>query len=557
MSERTSTLRSKIAQLRATFVEQLPARLSESRRFFEALQANANNREAAVSLHRFLHSIKGTGNSFGFLDLGAVAAQGEHLAGRLLEIPLDVTPKFWHDLDECLSDIGICIEVLQDLGAAPPQEDAPTFELPAQSTEAKMPGGKLVYLCDDEATHLEQLGVQLHCFGYQTVGFTDPNELFDAMINKNPDALILDIGFPEGASRGINALAWLKQEMNHSVPAIFLSGRDDFDARLGAVRAGGNAYFLKPIRPLDLVAMLDTLTGQNEPEPYRVLVVDDEPEIAAYHGLILQEAGMVVHQVHEPRGVLEALQGFRPDMVLMDMYMPGCTGLELAQIIRQLPEYVGLPIVYLSSETDKKKQFSAMRVGAEGFLTKPIQPEDLVSTVAIRAERMRNLRSLMARDSLTGLFNHTTTTQLLESAIATAKRQNSALCFAMIDVDRFKSVNDNYGHPVGDQVLLALARLLQQRLRNSDIVGRYGGEEFAVVLPDVSLEKAREIIDQLRDAFSKVNFLAGETEFHCSFSAGVASVKDFKYMETLREAADRALYAAKKQGRDRVLTTRE
>lgn len=556
MSERTSNLRSKIAQLRATFVEQLPARLSESRRFFEALQANSNNHEAAASLHRFLHSIKGTGNSFGLRDLGAEAAQGERLAGRLLETPLDATPEFWRELDECLGNIGMCIEALQDVGATTQQEEPPTFELPSQPADSKTLGGKLVYICDDEAAQREQLGIQLHCFGYQTVGFADPNELFEAMHARNPDALIMDIGFPEGASRGTNALAWLKREMNHAVPAIFLSGRDDFAARLGAVQAGGDAYFHKPVRPLDLVAMLDALTVRHEPEPYRVLIVDDEPEVAGYHSLILQDAGMIVEQVNDPRGVLEVLQEFRPDMVLMDMYMPGCTGLELAKVIRQLPDYVGLPIVYLSSETDKKKQFSAMRVGAEGFLTKPIQPEDLVSTVAIRAERMRNLRALMARDGLTGLYNHSTTTQLLESALAMARRQNSLLCFAMIDVDRFKSVNDTYGHPVGDQVLLALGRLLQQRLRSSDIVGRYGGEEFAVILPNVSLEQAAEIIDQLRIDFAKVNFLAGDVQFSCSFSAGVASFNDFKHMETLRGAADKALYAAKNQGRNRVLTGR-
>lgn len=557
MSERTSTLLSKIAQLRTTFVEQLPARLSESRRLFKTLQANPADHEAAASLHRFLHNIKGTGNSFGFRDLGTEAAQGERLAGCLLETPLNVTPEFWHDLDECLTNIGICIEALQDLSSAMQPEDAPTFELPPQPADRKTPGGKLVYFCDDEAAQLEQMGVQLLCFGYQMVGFTDPNELLKAVLAKNPDAVIMDISFPEGASIGTDVIATLKREINNPVPVIFFSGRDDFDARLRAVQAGGEAYFHKPARPLDLVAMLDALTVQHEPEPYRVLIVDDEPEVADYHSLILQDAGMIVYQAHDPSFVLDVLQYFRFDLVLMDMYMPSCTGRDLAKVIRQLPDYVGLPIVYLSSETDKKKQFSAMRVGAEGFLTKPVQPEELVSTVAIRAERMRNLRSLMARDSLTGLFNHTTTTQLLESTIATAKREDSSLCFAMIDVDNFKLVNDNFGHPVGDQVLLALGRVLQQRLRNSDVVGRYGGEEFAVILPGVSLEEAWEVIDQLRADFAKVNFRAGETDFSCSFSAGIACYPEFKHIATLRASADRALYAAKKQGRNRVVINPE
>jgi diguanylate cyclase (GGDEF)-like protein len=127
----------------------------------------------------------------------------------------------------------------------------------------------------------------------------------------------------------------------------------------------------------------------------------------------------------------------------------------------------------------------------------------------------------------------------------------------MIDVDRFKAVNDTYGHPVGDQVLLALARVLQQRLRNSDIVGRYGGEEFAVILQGITLAEATRIIDQLREDFAKIRFHAGEIEFYCAFSAGVASFPQFKDMKFLREAADRALYQAKKEGRNRVVANND
>jgi diguanylate cyclase (GGDEF)-like protein len=218
-----------------------------------------------------------------------------------------------------------------------------------------------------------------------------------------------------------------------------------------------------------------------------------------------------------------------------------------------VPDYVSLPIVYLSSEMDQQKQFSAMRVGAEGFLTKPVVPEDLVDAVVIRAERMRTLRSLMVRDSMTGLFNHTTITQMLENAVANAGRSSGVLCFAMIDIDHFKQVNDTYGHPVGDQVIQALARILQQRLRNSDVVGRYGGEEFAVILQDVSVDAATRLIDALRQDFSRILFHAASTDFSCTFSVGLACYTGDSRAEVLCEAADRALYEAKRNGRNCVV----
>jgi diguanylate cyclase (GGDEF)-like protein len=546
--------REKIAKLRATFLEQLPARVAQARTTLERLKADPADHGAAVELHRFLHSLKGTGRSFGFSDLGTAAAHGEDLAGELLEVPAKAMPDKWQaKLSESLDYVEMIAGVLCSPEGGDAIKDEPSFTMPTATLEDTSPCGRVVYICDDEALTLEQLASQLACFGYETVTFTEPSILHAAVLARRPDAIIMDINFPDGRCAGTEMLATLRQETGKAVPAIVLSARDDFAARLAAVQSGGEAYFHKPARPLELVAVLDELTRQQQHECYRILIVDDEPEIASYHSIILQEAGMITYQLSEPSRVLDVLKEFRPDIVLMDMYMPECNGRDLAKIIRQMPDYVGLPIVYLSSETDRQKQFSAMRIGAEGFLTKPVIPEDLVAAVAIRAERMRTLRSLMARDSLTGLFNHTTTTQLLGSAIASAKRENGSLCFVMIDIDRFKSVNDTHGHPVGDQVILALSRVLQQRLRNSDIVGRYGGEEFAIILADVAVDRAAKLVNELREDFSRVVFHSSSGEFHCTFSAGIASYPTHLRLELLRGAADKALYEAKRSGRNCVV----
>jgi diguanylate cyclase (GGDEF)-like protein len=545
--------REKIAKLRANYLAQLPERVRQARELYQRLCGNPADRSAVIDLHRLLHSLKGTGRSFGFRELGALASQGEDLLVGLIDKSAAGLPAGWQQtLGQCLDLVDMTVGVLCSPAGADAGSDEPSFILVSGENLAAK-GGRLIYVCDDETVILDQLASQLACFSYEVVCFTDPEVLHAAVLTRRPDAVIMDINFPQGHSAGTEVLLALCEETGKPVPAIFLSGRNDFPARLAAVHAGGEAYFHKPARAIELVAVLDDLTRQQPPEPYRILIVDDEPEIASYHSILLQEAGMITYQVHDPARVLDILGEFRPDMVLMDMYMPGCNGRDLAKIIRQVPDYVGLPIVYLSSETDRQKQFSAMRVGAEGFLTKPVVPEELVAAVAIRAERMRTLRSLMARDSLTGLFNHTTTTQLLENAIATAKRDNNTISFVMIDIDRFKSVNDTYGHPVGDQVILALSRILQQRLRNSDIVGRYGGEEFAIILQDVLPEQAARLIDSLRNDFARLTFHAASGEFNSTFSAGIASYPNHRRLELLREAADKALYEAKRGGRNRVV----
>ena len=552
---RPLSAREKIARLRATFLTQLPERIVRAQALFGQIKADPADHAACTDLHRHMHSLKGTGCSFGFSELGEAAGQCEALAAVLLDMPAQAPPVGWEKaLASCLDHMAMLATILCTPEGSKVGEDGSVYSLPTSAEQSGTAnGGRLVYICDDEVLTLEQLAVQLTCFGYQIETFTDPLALHAAVLARRPDALIMDINFPQGHCAGTEALAVLSQETGQVVPAIFLSARDDFAARLGAVQAGGQAYFHKPARAIELVAALDELTGQHEATPFRILVIDDEAEVGAYHSILLQEAGMLTRQLNDPTSIIAVLMEFRPDLVLMDMYMPQCNGYDLAKLIRQLPDYLGLPIVYLSSETDRKKQFSSMRVGAEDFLIKPVVPEDLVAAVAIRAERMRTLRSLMARDSLTGLFNHTTTTQLLENAIATAERNDGKLSFAMLDVDHFKLVNDTYGHPVGDQVLLALSRILQQRLRSTDIVGRYGGEEFAVILPDVSSARAAQLIDELRQDFNRLVFHSANGDFSCAFSAGISSYPAHQRMETLREAADKALYAAKNNGRNLVM----
>ena len=185
-----------------------------------------------------------------------------------------------------------------------------------------------------------------------------------------------------------------------------------------------------------------------------------------------------------------------------------CNGMELAEVIRQLDAFVGIPIVFLSAESDLDKQLFAMGLGADDFLTKPIQPQHLISSVTNRISRSLILRSFMVRDSLTGLLNHTAIKDQLAREVAQTKRRVAPLAFAMVDIDHFKQVNDTYGHPAGDRVIKSLSRLLKQRLREADMVGRYGGEEFAVILSNTDGATAVKVLDSIRKDFSQLRHLA-------------------------------------------------
>ena len=191
--------------------------------------------------------------------------------------------------------------------------------------------------------------------------------------------------------------------------------------------------------------------------------------------------------------------------------------------------------------------------GGDDFLTKPIQPEHLISSVASRIQRSLTLRSFMVRDSLTGLFNHTAIQDQLVLEVARANRQGTSLAVAMIDIDYFKRVNDTFGHQAGDRVIKSLSRLLKQRLRETDVVGRYGGEEFVVILSNVDGTAAVEVLNAIRNDFSRLYHYAEGKEFLVTFSCGIADVSCFSDALQLGEAADSALYKAKHLGRNQIV----
>lgn len=548
-------LQKKIAQLRASFISQLPARMETiESQVSTLLDDECNNLTLLSDLHRGFHSLNGTGKSFGLLELSVISAQAEALIMQLLGFPDELQHEQWvTKLGVLMQALSIQVQAYANIEHEHQSAVEEVTEPERTSETVVKDSAPLVYICDDEPEQVDYLAHQLHCFGYEIQHFTETAAFRQAVLARRPDAVIMDVFFPQSRTAGTDELTHIKDATGQHLPAIVLSGSNSFESRLNAVRAGCSAYFTKPARPMDLAAVLDELIEDGHEEPYQILIVDDEPEVAEYHSLILQNSGMVVHQIHSPTLIFEALKNFSPDLMLVDMYMPVCSGAELATLVRQVPAYVGLPIVFLSNETDVDKQFSAMQAGVEGFITKPVIPHQLVASVKLRAERMRTLRGLMAKDSLTGLYNHTTTTEMLVSALANAVRQQESLAVVMIDLDKFKNINDTYGHMAGDKVIVALARMLKHRLRNTDVVGRYGGEEFALVLKNITADAAETLVNELREDFSKIVFDSGQEQFHCDFSAGISMYPGHEHAEDLRMAADEALYQAKKQGRNQVV----
>ena len=407
-----------------------------------------------------------------------------------------------------------------------------------------------IYVALQDPESSRRLCLQLETYGLLTQAFDTVSGFNSALAVRHPAAIVMDINFT-GRECGLRLAQELQKGSAAKLPLLFFSLQEaDTATRLSAVCAGGQAFFVGAIDAYSLLESIERLTNIAHFEPYKVMVVDDSHAQATFTERALNSAGIVTCVLNEPHRVMCELAEFQPDLIILDMYMPRCSGPELAKVIRQSERYVSIPIIYLSAEGDLDKQLDAMGEGGDDFITKPIKPRHLIATVRQRAARARNLHALMVRDSLTGLYNHTHILHLLEDACVKARRTAQPLSFAMLDIDFFKKVNDTFGHPTGDRVIKSLAAFLKQRLRKTDFIGRYGGEEFAVVLPDTDENSALKVIEEIRQRFAEILHPAQPQDLMCTFSCGIAQLVKHEDSKILSKNADQALYVAKQSGRN-------
>jgi len=533
----------KFHQLQQKYTQQLPTKLSQILACWKDF-LQQNNQAALQELKRLVHNLAGSAGTFHFSHL---STQARNLEQQLL--PIETTeqlPETLDEIDNVLKNIHSLVEKGPDVVLSAPTE----MVLPHRRPE------RLVYVVEDDQNLAEEINQQLQFFGYQVETFHDATTALEHVKQTLPTAMIIDVQLPEGSLAGTALAQRFHSFSKHKIPLMFISVRDDWDARLEAVRSGGQFYLLKPLDFSELLECLDVLTRIDEQDPYRILIVDDMEVLSEHYALVLQSAGMSTHVINEPNNLFEPLHSFKPELILMDLNMPTCSGTEAAKVIRQKEEFTSIPIVYLSTESNHERQMNAMRLGGDDFLQKPITDEDLKTAVSIRAERFRRIRALMNRDSLTGLLNHATLKMYLDTETSRARRHQTHLSFAILDIDHFKAVNDTYGHPMGDRVLKSISRLLSQRLRKSDIIGRYGGEEFAIVFPETPINTAMKVLDGLRQQFSEIIHVHKNARFSCTFSAGISALPPHtQSADDLVCVADEALYQAKHGGRNQVICT--
>lgn len=544
MTAEQSKLEQQLAKLHQQYMERLQADipvLASQVGALVTLSSQSDWRAIILPLKHKFHTLAGSAGTFGLPQLGKLA--------KNLELQL----KDWMAEESApdLAAINSFMTIFQQVQYAH-QSGHQVMNLTSAKLDLLHDQKALIYVLEDDEETAQHLTLTLATFGYQIQSFTRIAELDQALKTRLPDALILDISLPDEEQTGLEYIADFQKSLVEALPVLVLTSHSSFDHHLQAVRIGARGYFIKPVNSTALEASLQRLLAVRRREAFRVLIVDDDQLLAEHYALVLQGAGLRAEILLDPSQIYEGLNRFRPDVVLLDVLMPGCSGPELAQLIRLQDEWLSVPIIYLSSETDGERQLAALVKGGDDFLTKPITDTALIVAVFARAQRARQLADMMTKDSLTGLLQHARVKERLSHELQRSERNGEPLSVVMLDIDHFKKVNDNYGHLIGDQVISSLANLLKQQLRKTDIIGRYGGEEFLLILPDCNKEQAFGLVEQLRQSFASLPFSFDYQNFHCTFSAGISQAKATDETDQLIDQADKALYSSKHAGRNQT-----
>jgi diguanylate cyclase (GGDEF)-like protein len=285
---------------------------------------------------------------------------------------------------------------------------------------------------------------------------------------------------------------------------------------------------------------------------YAALVVEDDPGALELLRFNLAEAGFTTFAVDSALKAMDLLKKETVDIIVCDVMLPGMDGFQFRDAVLNDPVLREIAFVFLTAKTMAEDQIRGLSSGVDEYITKPFDPQVLLARIHAVLARRESFARAARLDPLTGLANRSTLEREITRELDRLKRYPGIASLVFVDVDNFKSINDQLGHAEGDRVLKHLASVLKANSRATDVIGRYGGEEFVIFFPATSEDKARCVVERMHDGFQHA--FEGYAGKRLTFSAGmVETPRDGADFSTLCERADTAMYTAKRNGKARLV----
>jgi diguanylate cyclase (GGDEF)-like protein len=530
------------AEIVVIFAREATERFASMVQVLAALDSDLSDAAALEALKQRFHSFAGVCGLEGFEVINSLGARGEADCRRLIAEGSAPTPghlQRWRSILDVMR-----AEVEEMKRAVPAEAPAPVEHAPTRRIYD-------VLIVDDDNESNALLVERLEEEGFNVNVALSQADAMDCLLVQRPHALLVEASLPDGS--GYDVIERLRAVEDKENAAVLLMSRGGaFLDRVETIRSGADGSVSKPLDCDRLVERLRSLVLSRDEAVARILSVEDDADQAAYLRAVLEGAGYAVRTCSDPAKFESEMAAFAPDLILMDILLPEVSGYELAGVARQSDEHQTTPILFLTTQGQLHTRIQSMRSGGDDHIVKPVSPNLLLAAVESRIARARQIRQFLDRDNLTGLYNRASFLRRVKARIRRGEERPAAL--VILDVDRFKLLNDGHGHGFGDQVLSRLALFLRKHVRLSDSVCRYGGEEFTMLVDDVTEEDALRLVNRLREEFSTLSHTTPSGKpLSVTFSAGVAPLpRNVEELPHALETADAALYRAKAEGRNRV-----
>jgi two-component system cell cycle response regulator len=449
-----------------------------------------------------------------------------------------------------------------------------------------------ILVVDDLAPNTRLLEAKLTHEYFDVLTACDGESALKIVGEQSPDIVLLDVMMP--GMDGFEVCRRMKEDPSSAhIPVVMVTALSDVADRVRGLEAGADDFLTKPINDVALMARvkslvrlkmmldelrlredtseqlgaLDDLDGADgeQCEGVRIVLVEDNDLSAERLELIAGEAGYQVSRFRDCATALEAIKDADVELTIVSLDLEKEDPLRLCSQMRSAETTRHLPVLLVIEDSDTDRLAKGLEIGANDYIVRPFDRQELLARMRTQVRRHRyeqrlreNYRrsiSLALTDALTGLYNRRYFDTHFETQIRHVAESGKSLALLMLDLDRFKTINDTHGHNVGDEVLRETARRLADNLRTVDMVARFGGEEFAIVMPDTTPEIALSAAERLRARIGETPFQVSSdraTEITVTTSIGLAVASRHPDATDLLKRADYALYAAKRAGRDTV-----
>lgn len=391
MDPKQQQVEERIRLIRQRFIAAIPQFVNEINTRWQNLRHTGWDARTARQLQLVVHRLAGSGTTFGFPDVTRIGQTLDTALNESLEITGDLPPERLQYLERGVGDL---LRILNAALAEAPQQ-APAAAPAAKAAPRK--AGELILIVDDDELLRARMAVLLEEAGYRVAAVADPAQVAAALSEETPSLVLLDLMFPGRARPAFDVVEEIRSSTGERTPVIVVSGRADFNSRLEATRAGTDSFLPKPIDARQLLDTIGQLVQQRRDDGWRCLVIDDDEKLATQLCIWLREGGLEAETVSNPRDSWLRVREFQPDVLVMDVNMPDCNGIELATLLRQEAQTALLPIVFLTGDQTARTRRDAVAAGADDFLLKPVDRETLLHSVKARAHLAKRLQERVSR----------------------------------------------------------------------------------------------------------------------------------------------------------------